>query len=380
MRTPWRWLCDNTTKPVFAAVIFALGVIVWGGFNTAMEATNTLTFCVSCHEMRENAYAEYQQTKHFENHAGVRAICSDCHVPKEWGHKVVRKIKATNELFHWAMGSIDSTEKFEAKRLELARNVWSEMKENGSRECKNCHSFEAMHWKSQSMQAMTAMQTAQLRDLACIECHKGVAHQLPDFPAHYKKLTDQLNAQMQADPLHTSRATTTSFKRLYAEPSDQSPKLLDVMPLSDFDVLKRDGDWLKVRLSAWDLDGGVALYKKPGRHMEIAMLSDQGKQQATHMDQFSTPNEQQVWTKTIIEGWTQRDKLVSERRVVEDYVDEIWRTECNICHNLVEPGRYTAERWIQMINAMREKSKLPSSQMTMILKYVQAQASDMVEK
>ena len=43
-----------------AALFFmVVGVIFWGGFNTAMEATNTLGFCISCHEMEENVYQEY---------------------------------------------------------------------------------------------------------------------------------------------------------------------------------------------------------------------------------------------------------------------------------------------------------------------------------
>ncbi|MFL4294747.1 NapC/NirT family cytochrome c, partial [Enterobacter asburiae] len=28
---------------------FIAGVIFWGGFNTALEATNTEEFCISCH-------------------------------------------------------------------------------------------------------------------------------------------------------------------------------------------------------------------------------------------------------------------------------------------------------------------------------------------
>ena len=39
------------------AIFFMLiGVILWGGFNTGMEATNTMDFCISCHEMEENVY------------------------------------------------------------------------------------------------------------------------------------------------------------------------------------------------------------------------------------------------------------------------------------------------------------------------------------
>ncbi|WP_197479664.1 NapC/NirT family cytochrome c, partial [Oleiphilus sp. HI0132] len=88
---------------VTAALFFMLvGVIFWGGFNTAMEQTNTLEFCISCHEMEDNVYKEYQSTIHYTNRSGVRASCSDCHVPDPWVHKVVRKIKASNELWHKA--------------------------------------------------------------------------------------------------------------------------------------------------------------------------------------------------------------------------------------------------------------------------------------
>ena len=85
---------------------FISGVIFWGGFNTAMEATNTEKFCISCHEMKDNVYQEYTNTIHFSNRTGVRATCPDCHVPKDWTHKMIRKIKASNELFHKIIGTI----------------------------------------------------------------------------------------------------------------------------------------------------------------------------------------------------------------------------------------------------------------------------------
>ena len=83
------------------------GIIFWGGFNTVAEMTNSLEFCTSCHEMG-TVYTEYKETVHYKNTSGVRAICSDCHVPKPWGHKMVRKIKASKELYHKAVGTIDT--------------------------------------------------------------------------------------------------------------------------------------------------------------------------------------------------------------------------------------------------------------------------------
>jgi cytochrome c-type protein NapC len=155
------------------------GIIFWGGFNTAMEATNTLAFCTSCHEMRDTVYQEYQQTIHFQNRTGVRAICSDCHVPKDWVHKFVRKIKASGELYGKIMGTIDTKEKFEARRFELAKNEWKHMKETDSRECRNCHSWDAMEKAKQRPRAQTNHAKAQQENKTCIDCHKGIAHLLP---------------------------------------------------------------------------------------------------------------------------------------------------------------------------------------------------------
>jgi len=170
-----------------AALIFMIvGVIFWGGFNTAMEATNSLEFCISCHSMEDNVYQEYKTTIHYKNRVGIRAICSDCHVPRDWTHKVVRKIQASNELIHTLMGSINTREKFSEKRLQLASHVWKTMKETDSRECRNCHAFNSMEMKSQKTRSALVHKHSKKRDKTCIDCHKGIAHQLPDGVEIYR--------------------------------------------------------------------------------------------------------------------------------------------------------------------------------------------------
>ena len=156
------------------------GLMFWGGFNTGMEATNTLAFCTSCHEMRDTVFQEYKETVHYKNRSGVRAVCSDCHVPKDWGHKFVRKIQASQELYgKFIAGSIDTPEKFEANRMELAQHVWATMKATDSRECRNCHSWEAMNPEKQHPRARAEMAKGQKEGKTCIDCHKGIAHLLP---------------------------------------------------------------------------------------------------------------------------------------------------------------------------------------------------------
>lgn len=182
MRGLWKSFWSPTSRYSFGTILVAggfAGIIFWGGFNTFMEYTNTLEFCVSCHEMEQKVYQEYKKSIHYSNASGVRATCSDCHVPKEWFPKVIRKIKATNELYHKVLGTIDTPEKFEAKRFELAKNVWASMEANDSHECRNCHSYDAMHWDKQRRRSKEKMQTAADEKKTCIECHKGIAHALP---------------------------------------------------------------------------------------------------------------------------------------------------------------------------------------------------------
>lgn len=180
----WATIKQPTAKYSLGSLLiggFIAGIIFWGGFNTAMEMTNTEEFCISCHEMRNNVYEEYKETIHYTNRTGVRATCPDCHVPREWNHKVVRKIQASNELLHKALGSIDTREKYEAKRLKLAQNVWDTMKKTDSRECRNCHDYDSMDFIAQGRRAIKQHDEGLEEGKTCIDCHKGIAHELPDM-------------------------------------------------------------------------------------------------------------------------------------------------------------------------------------------------------
>ncbi|WP_432448471.1 NapC/NirT family cytochrome c [Aliiroseovarius marinus] len=158
------------------AGVFIAGIIFWGGFNTAMEATNTKDFCISCHEMGDYVYEEYKGTIHDVNRSGVGAVCSDCHVPKDWTHKIIRKIKASKEVWGKITGKINTPEKFDAHRLQLAMNEWERMKATDSRECRNCHHFDSMMPEFQAPRARQQHLNAMQNGQTCIDCHKGIAH------------------------------------------------------------------------------------------------------------------------------------------------------------------------------------------------------------
>ena len=181
VKTFWRRL----TKPskagsgVLLGLGFVGGILFWGAFNTGMEATNTEAFCSSCHAP---IVAEIRETIHYSNRSGVRATCSDCHVPHGWTDKIIRKVQASKELVAYALGTIGTLEKFHARRGYLANREWQRMKKNDSRECRNCHDFEYMDFSEQGRRSVVQHSTALASgEKTCVDCHKGIAHRLPDM-------------------------------------------------------------------------------------------------------------------------------------------------------------------------------------------------------
>ena len=181
----WGFLWRPSSRFSLATLIIVggiAGIVFWGGFNWAMEVANTEEFCISCHEMKDTPYKELQNTIHFKNRSGVRATCPDCHVPHNWTNKIARKMQASKEVWGKIFGYIDTREKFLDKRLDLAQHEWARFKANDSLECRNCHSADSMDITKQSPRAAVAHQRFLFSgEKTCIDCHKGIAHHLPDM-------------------------------------------------------------------------------------------------------------------------------------------------------------------------------------------------------
>lgn len=172
-----RWAVSFGIVGVVGLIL--LGGLFFAGGKVAVDATNELQFCTSCHEMRDNNYEEYKTTIHAKNRTGVKAVCSDCHVPHGFFQTAKRKLMAANDVYHHLVGTEDTKEKFEAHRLELAKKVWRHMKETDSAECRNCHDVKTMDPEQQGPTARKQHQKIGKDGKTCIDCHYGIAHHEP---------------------------------------------------------------------------------------------------------------------------------------------------------------------------------------------------------
>lgn len=162
-----RTLKQNKIAVRLILITFILTIVFVSSLKFAINKTSTTDFCIGCHEM-EIVYNEYKLSKHFENKKGIRATCSDCHVPNEYPDKLIAKIITGGKdvIMHIVMDQ----DEFNINRLNMAHNVWESMKDRNSKECKNCHSnlVDKTNHKS--------------KEINCITCHmflREIAHARP---------------------------------------------------------------------------------------------------------------------------------------------------------------------------------------------------------
>ncbi len=140
--------------------------------------------------MKNNVYEEYKSTIHYQKPLWRfrRFVLIVMYLKSGQINWFVRS-RASKEV--WGKNyrkKIDTREKFVSHRREMAEREWARMKANNSQECRNCHNFESMDFSEQATRA-ARIHTGALLGTAkepatgetCIDCHKGIAHELPDM-------------------------------------------------------------------------------------------------------------------------------------------------------------------------------------------------------
>lgn len=167
--------------PLGALIAFGLGAIALGTTNYVLHETSTTEFCYTCHSHENFIRPEYEASSHFSNLSGVRAGCSDCHLPHDsWFSLVWTKMVVSLDIIPELAGKLDTAEKYEAHKAEMAESVWRQFKENDSAFCRSCHSVDAMDLENQERRTARQHTRAAENGETCIDCHYGIVHQEPD--------------------------------------------------------------------------------------------------------------------------------------------------------------------------------------------------------
>jgi nitrate/TMAO reductase-like tetraheme cytochrome c subunit len=93
-------------------------------------------------------------------------------------------------------GKLDTAEKYEAHRAEMAESVWRQFKENDSKFCRSCHSIDAMDFENQERRTVRRHSGAVENGETCIDCHYGIVH---DEPADAAEIIERLQKEFAAN-------------------------------------------------------------------------------------------------------------------------------------------------------------------------------------
>ena len=360
---------------------FITGIIFWGGFNTAMEFTNTEKFCVSCHEMRDNVYLELQSTVHWENRTGVRATCPDCHVPHEWTNKVARKMQASKEVWAAVFGTINTREKFEARRADLARHEWARLEANNSLECRNCHDYDSMDWDAMSAEARFYMKPAAALNTGCIECHKGIAHHLPDNVAVGSPAMAKLENKANSGSVSVGEDYFAIRDIPVYDSAEGSEPVGNLTLGAAVEVLDESGDRVQVALKAWRKDKGFGrvIFDEFGHNIRVAVLSKDTAQNAELVEASAPQTDDATgldWAPVTVTLWSDKQGYVDEIDELWTVAEESYTANCSTCHAQPDPDHFGTNSWPAQFNGMVGFTNMDEAQANLVLTYLQKHSAD----
>lgn len=153
----------------------------------SLEATTNDEFCVSCHEMADNISGPEADRLYLSGSGELHGRCADCHLPKPFLPRLRRRLRASAEVYHHLLGTLDSPESFEARRLQMAQSVWSRMNHNDSVECRSCHDDPLGVDAGGSEVARGYHERAGRNGIGCIDCHKGLTHRMPPLRSNVRQ-------------------------------------------------------------------------------------------------------------------------------------------------------------------------------------------------
>ncbi|MCG9026931.1 pentaheme c-type cytochrome TorC [Laribacter hongkongensis] len=359
---------------------FVAGIVAWQAFSKAMEVTNSEAFCTGCHTMQQNL-TELKGTVHWTNRTGVRARCADCHVPHDFTDKMARKMKASVEVWSHLTGKISTPESFESNRLRLAQNEWLRFRANGSKECRTCHDYSTMDFNKMRETSKQAMLGAAQRNQSCMDCHKGIAHHLPDMSNSHNPALDALIQQASGASPETGKV----YFSVMATPfyldqglTQAAGKLEVAAPVK---ILKQEGNAVQVELAAWRKTKGLGRvwYSHFGKNITVAVLEKEVAQNAELIKASAgkeDPNTGLLWQEARMVGWMKKGELLNSIDPIWSMAKDSYQTSCSVCHKQPVVTHFDANTWPGLFGGMVGFTSMDKDTRTVVLKYLQNHSSD----
>lgn len=152
-----------------------LGGIIFGGLETASNATSENEFCQSCH-VHPHATLSWKQGPHFDTRSGVVVGCVDCHLPPkgEFVHYTEKIRTGARDVYGTLFTNTAEINWAEKRGRDYAISHVFESA------CLNCHQNLFPRDISQKGLDAHLHYEAKAEELHCLNCHIDVGHFRPE--------------------------------------------------------------------------------------------------------------------------------------------------------------------------------------------------------
>ncbi len=363
---------------------FIAGTAFWVTFEKTIEHTGRQEFCLSCHSMKNNIFPELQKTVHWQNSSGVHATCSDCHVPHSFTDKIARKMQASREVWAEITGAIDTREKFNQHRIVMAQREWKRFKANNSRECRSCHDYDNMDFSKMRVTSQVMMRRAAERDGNCIDCHKGIAHQLPDIKGAHNPAFDTLMSEAASTTIRSGDEYYSAVpQQLYGD--EKLSKIIGSIKVSTaVKVVQEKPDSTEIELEMWRKNKGYGRvwYAHFGLNIVDAILEKEVSRDNTRITVLETKTDDLTgleWQKVTTTAWIKNDTLMGSIEPIWDIARNSYEQSCSVCHRQPSPSGHDANQWPGLFAGMVGFTSMDDDTSKLVLKYLQSHSSDFVK-
>lgn len=364
---------SKTTKIITALCLIGVGAIALWGTQKIMHATSSSAFCVSCHSM-SYPQQEWEGSSHFANAKGVQAKCADCHVPQSDWHYVKAKLTALKDIWYEMQGKLDSKQKYEEHRAEMAQRVWDEMKATDSETCRSCHSFDAMEFSAQSKLAKTTHMNAKANGQTCIDCHKGIVHFLPESGT---KVAEQASVNLGG----SITQGTPVYAAMMSSAQGEQGGDVRLMPYAEVTDWQTKGEQLVGTLHGWQQAGADSVvYQELGKRITVALVDEEARKSMRVLQTKHDEVTNSDWKEVNITVSVPKEKMSSDLTALNQYGNQLSQTNCSSCHAAVGADHYTANQWIGVVNSMKDRTSMNKDEVRTLTIYLQRNAKDMAVK
>lgn len=152
-----------------------------------------------------------------------------------------------------------------------------------------------------------------------------------------------------------------------------------LLPSAEVKMLGEKDGKVEVEISGWIEDGvPSAIYFVPNRRILVAGIDkkatydfDSGK---------SVEDGRKKWILIKAKFLTDKDGFSDDLDSMYKSAEEMFNTNCAICHKLHNPKEFNANQWPSMIHSMLSRTAISKEESYLLIQYLQKNAKDMPYK